>query len=510
MPAGSGQTNALRGVACTASNSCWSVGTVATPSTGSTLGLTEHWNGTSWSRAASPNSGSQPAALSAIACADASHCWAVGWHSAVNQIGGSHSYALQWNGSSWTSARIPDAAGVPYDYLRGIACVSAAYCWAVGIDDVNNSGGPNDRTLVESWNGSSWSLATSPNASQSSSDDLNAVTCLSAAMCWAVGSVSFSQSQPPLIERWDGSSWSIVAPSTSNTSMNGTLASVACVSASDCWAVGMGSYRTLTEHWDGVAWTVVSSPDTGSQDDDYLTGVKCLAAADCWAVGYAHDSSNSSVLDRVITTHWDGSSWSMVSSPDTAYNDYLMSIDCTSSAECWAVGWSSDSSGPTRHTLAEHWDGWSWNLAASADMAGAEVSYVYGPEEGSWLASVACVSASDCRGAGSAMGDDDIPLTLVERDATANAPAPLGVVTTSLPSGSVGTSYSAALAATGGTHPYSWAVIAGQLPNGLALAGSTGIISGTPVTTGTFTFTVQVTDSGGRTASRALSISIAA
>ena len=74
--------------------------------------------------------------------------------------------------------------------------------------------------------------------------------------------------------------------------------------------------------------------------------------------------------------------------------------------------------------------------------------------------------------------------------------APLSITTSSpLPSGVPGTAYSAPpLVATGGTTPYNWSISSGSLPGGLTLAPTTGAISGTPTTTGTFTFTVQVTD----------------
>ncbi|HKW99900.1 MAG TPA: putative Ig domain-containing protein [Bryobacteraceae bacterium] len=64
----------------------------------------------------------------------------------------------------------------------------------------------------------------------------------------------------------------------------------------------------------------------------------------------------------------------------------------------------------------------------------------------------------------------------------------------SLPAGGVGTAYSVTLAAIGGTSPYSWSIISGSLPGGLALNPSTGAITGTPTTVGNFNFTVQVTD----------------
>jgi len=91
----------------------------------------------------------------------------------------------------------------------------------------------------------------------------------------------------------------------------------------------------------------------------------------------------------------------------------------------------------------------------------------------------------------------------------ANPPA-LAVVTTSLPTAAIGVSYSATLGASGGVAPYKWALAPASqpLPGGLGISPS-GVISGTPSATGTFDFTVQVTDSEGPSpvsATQALSI----
>ena len=92
----------------------------------------------------------------------------------------------------------------------------------------------------------------------------------------------------------------------------------------------------------------------------------------------------------------------------------------------------------------------------------------------------------------------------------AAAPQPPSVTTTSLPSGTTGTSYSTTLQASGGTTPYSWSLSAGSLPAGLSLVTSTGVISGTPTTAGTASFTVKVTDGVNNTGTKALSITVAA
>ncbi len=86
---------------------------------------------------------------------------------------------------------------------------------------------------------------------------------------------------------------------------------------------------------------------------------------------------------------------------------------------------------------------------------------------------------------------------------------PLDIATSSpLPDGNTGTRYSQVLGATGGTPPYSWSITTGSLPPGLTLDASTGAIVGTPATLGTFSFTVQVTDSAQETALKDVAILI--
>lgn len=88
------------------------------------------------------------------------------------------------------------------------------------------------------------------------------------------------------------------------------------------------------------------------------------------------------------------------------------------------------------------------------------------------------------------------------------APAPLVITNQSsvLLTGTLGVSYATNLFASGGVKPYSWAITAGQLPNGLGLSGNQ--ISGTPVVVGIFIFTARVTDAQGTQTSQEFSITI--
>jgi hypothetical protein len=88
----------------------------------------------------------------------------------------------------------------------------------------------------------------------------------------------------------------------------------------------------------------------------------------------------------------------------------------------------------------------------------------------------------------------------------------LVVTTSALPGGTVGAAYSASLEASGGKSPYAWSLATGSLPPGLTLSASTGEISGSPTTVGTYAFTVRVSDAGepARNDTQALSIAVSA
>ncbi len=83
----------------------------------------------------------------------------------------------------------------------------------------------------------------------------------------------------------------------------------------------------------------------------------------------------------------------------------------------------------------------------------------------------------------------------------------LSITTNSLNDGTVGMAYSQTLAATGGTTPYSWS--SGGLPPGLSLDTSTGVISGMPTSSGTYGFSINVSDAVGSIYSTAFSLIVA-
>jgi Zn ribbon nucleic-acid-binding protein len=86
--------------------------------------------------------------------------------------------------------------------------------------------------------------------------------------------------------------------------------------------------------WDGSVWSIVSSPNAGTINDE-LESVSCVSVSECVAVGYTNTGSATETLVMV----WNGSVWSVVPSPNagTIY-DELRSVSCVSVSECVAVG----------------------------------------------------------------------------------------------------------------------------------------------------------------------------
>jgi len=92
------------------------------------------------------------------------------------------------------------------------------------------------------------------------------------------------------------------------------------------------------------------------------------------------------------------------------------------------------------------------------------------------------------------VSDSTVPSLVASREFSLTVYDKLAVTTETLPDGTAAVPYSVTLAAAGGTPPFTWSLSDGTLPPGLTLS-SAGVLSGTPTATGTFTFTVRVTDS---------------
>src|SRR5262249_15247357 len=189
----------------------------------------------------------------------------------------------------------------------------------------------------------------SPSNGQQSSDQLNGVIALSATNVWAVG--SSNNDTQGLIERYDGTSWSIVASPTPSGSISNALYGIAAVSANDIWAVGQTTHNNgtanpspqpLIEHWNGPAWSLITNPTIpGTIYRQFaVRAVTALASNDVWAVGSAYFPSTG---PQMVVEHWNGSQWSVL--PDAVEGAGLNSLVVLSDTNVRAVG-----IGPSSHS----------------------------------------------------------------------------------------------------------------------------------------------------------------
>ena len=305
--------------------------------------------------------------------------------------------------------------------LSNAAFVSPGESWAVGnIGTAENS----NRTLIERFDGSGWSIVPSPNQI-TGNDALNGVSMIPGSG-WAVGYAQAGTYQPMAMQ-WDGTQWSLASPAafTSNALFTG----VDTLADGSAWAVGFqtaadGTRRTLVEHASAGAWAPVASPDDGTPTTDnsltavagtqatglwavgwrespsglkplvlrydtavpsptwvsvtgaggvpspgmidtVLTGVDVRTASDVWAVGYYLDGS----VDRPLALHWDGSTWSNSPIPGAGL---LRKVRAVAPGNVWAAGSYYNATAQHYQSLLVHFDGTAWTTVVSADAPNAD------------------------------------------------------------------------------------------------------------------------------------------
>src|SRR2546423_7957784 len=147
---------------------------------------------------------------------------------------------------------------------------------------------------------------------------------------------------------------------------NNELFGAASISANDVWAVGelttvSGVMQPLTLHWNGRKWSMVKSP-TASSGNNTLRAVAAVATTDAWAVGSFIAASGSG---QALIEHWNGKKWSVVASPAAGMGNVLLGVTAVSANDVWAVGIFALTGSGIVQTLIEHWDGTSWSVVSS-------------------------------------------------------------------------------------------------------------------------------------------------
>jgi hypothetical protein len=348
-------TASLSGVSCQPLDNCTAVGTYQDPVDGyrsfaETIDV-------QWQVQATPvPTGTVVSRIDAVSCPSGSLCMAV-----ANYIGsqpGLHDFTEIWNGTSWSDGTIPNPTVTD---LSAVSCASATQCVAVGADTSNNSVQP----VVAQWNGTSWTEQDLNLPSGMTVGDLDSVSCATTTSCVATGTANNGSQVDAIAEVWNGSTWTVhVITSASGSAIDG----VSCVSATSCIAVGSGSSASLAAKWNGSAWTTVKTADPAGSTDATLNGVSCTSATHCVAVGSYHKSGNRQVT---LSEFWDGTQWTLHATPglpDPKASE-LVAVSCTVPFSCAAVG-DATSTGQSAAPLAEHWDGAKWTVEATPLPAG--------------------------------------------------------------------------------------------------------------------------------------------
>ena len=172
---------------------------------------------------------------------------------------------------------------------------------------------------------------------------------------WAVGEnvTHDSAGNPifsPLIEHFDGKSWSIIA--SPSLASQGLLNGVTAIAADNIWAVGSlghGRGGNLIEHFDGTSWSVVTAPSLSSRDA--LLSISGTSSHDIWAVGETGRSASAEVL------HFDDAQWSSVPVP---CQRRLISV----TAQCFE-----QRLGGRHGGTVDHFDGTSWSVVPAPSVA---------------------------------------------------------------------------------------------------------------------------------------------
>ncbi len=356
-----------------------------------------------WSLDSVPTpSTTQDVALEGTSCVSSAFCMSVGYADGSTTEA---PVAQEWNGTAWTALPTPAFGVDESSYLYGVSCISSAWCLAVG--GVYNEVTDLDTNISELWNGSAWSRVTTPQTVTTGSQALYSVACSSPTFCAAVGYTSDADDNydQALTMTWTGTAWVLGALQT--TAFNADLDGVSCSSPTFCSAVGYtdpngsGPYSTLAERWDGSTWTVVPTSNPLPNQDNELVSVSCTSPTFCAAVGYSGIDGYTAADDnsfRTLVEQWNGSTWSLVASPNVAtggvtYGNFLYGVSCVGPTSCVAVGSPyNDVGAETYSTLAMAWNGSTWAVQPTPNPTAAPV-YAY-------LEAVSCVGGQLCKAVG--------------------------------------------------------------------------------------------------------------
>jgi hypothetical protein len=142
--------------------------------------------------------------LSGVSCSSFTACTAVGGY-VTSQ--GTATLAERWNGSRWSIQQTPNVSGVPDSAFSAVSCANAKTCTAVGASGSGSSFDTGGKPLIETWNGKRWTMRAAPNPT--GDGVLDGISCNTPMTCVAVGETFSAAIEPPhaLVETTAGGEW---------------------------------------------------------------------------------------------------------------------------------------------------------------------------------------------------------------------------------------------------------------------------------------------------------------
>jgi hypothetical protein len=327
------QDNILAGVSAASKNDAWAVGTYYPSPTSPLATLAEHFDGTRWTVYPLPNVGAQENTLLAVSMPAPGKAWAVGYF--VNGKFQQRTLIQHFDGDEWSVVPSP-SPGEQQNILYGVAAMSDSDVWAVGAEEDQNGLW---HTLAEHWDGSRWSVVPTIDPGVSG-NQLYAVKANASNDVYAVGQQAGNGFPgQALIEHWNGSSWSLLSsPIDQNATalplgidVTGSLLTIVGQQETDT-----APYTTYVAAGPANQLTIQNTPDQGSGEND-LFGVTTAADASTWAVGWDINTSTGN-HDPLILQGKNGT-WSLVSSPVLPGSDNgFAGVTAIPGGGVWAVG----------------------------------------------------------------------------------------------------------------------------------------------------------------------------
>lgn len=353
------KSNIFYSVSCIPGTStCIAAGYYVT-SAGADQTLTELWNGSTWTIETSVDTSTTANNFFiGNSCLSTTFCMAAGYSGLTTQA-----LTEEWNGSAWSIVASQDTSTTVNNYLNAVGCATTTFCMAVGYY------GSTLQNLVEEWTGSTYTIVASPDTGTTLTNFLQGVSCTSTTFCQAVGYAipSGGSVDQTLVETWDGTAWTIVSSPNPDTTTANLLQGVSCPSATFCMADNQytdsaGTVQTLIEEFTvtGSGSLTITAPGSISLGTSIAPGAT-IAAAALGTLGYTNTLS-------------DGLSWSVTVATTDLYNSGTsatlpftdMSLGVGQTVSCSLAAPSAGAAGPTAFSGTDTTPGTTFSSAITA------------------------------------------------------------------------------------------------------------------------------------------------